>query len=102
MWGWEQVVTASISKAVTPWLFQLIRSWLEKPLLDITEIGRRQVAVEELVEATIARGELIDALKDISDFERVQTRIVTGTVNCRDLLGLARGFRALPELKRLL
>ena len=81
---------------------RMIRSWLEKPLLDITEIGRRQLAVEELVDATILRGELVDALKDISDFERVQTRIVTGTVNCRDLLGLARGFRALPELKRLL
>ena len=81
---------------------RMIRSWLEKPLLDITEIGRRQTAVEELVDATVARGELTDALKDISDFERVQTRIVTGTVNCRDLLGLARGFRALPELKRLL
>ena len=81
---------------------RMIRSWLEKPLLDITEIGRRQAAVEELVDSTIARGELVDALKGISDFERVQTRIVTGTVNCRDLLGLARGFRALPELKRLL
>ena len=81
---------------------RMIRSWLEKPLLDITEIGRRQSAVEELVESTVLRGELVEALKDISDFERVQTRIVTGTVNCRDLLGLARGFRALPELKRLL
>ena len=81
---------------------RMIRSWLEKPLLDITEIGRRHGAVEELVDATILRGELVDALKEISDFERVQTRIVTGTVNCRDLLGLARGFRALPELKRLL
>ena len=81
---------------------RMIRSWLEKPLLDIAEICRRQAAVEELVDATILRGELTDALKDISDFERVQTRIVTGTVNCRDLLGIARGFRALPELKRLL
>ena len=81
---------------------RMIRSWLEKPLLDISEINRRQSAVEELVESTVPRGELIEALKDISDFERVQTRIVTGTVNCRDLLGLARGFRALPELKRLL
>ena len=81
---------------------RMIRSWLEKPLLDITEIGRRQAAVEELVDSTMLRGELTEALKDISDFERVQTRIVTGTVNCRDLLGLARGFRALPELKRLL
>ncbi|MBR4289933.1 MAG: DNA mismatch repair protein MutS [Oscillospiraceae bacterium] len=81
---------------------RMMRSWLEKPLLDITEISRRHTAVEELVDATILRGELTGALKDISDFERVQTRIVTGTVNCRDLLGLARGFRALPELKRLL
>jgi len=81
---------------------RMLRSWLEKPLLDIAEIGRRHTAVQELVDATILRGELLDALAEISDFERVQTRIVTGTVNCRDLLGLARGFRALPELKRLL
>ena len=78
---------------------RLIRSWLEKPLLDAAEISRRHGAVAELVEATIARNELIEALKDISDFERVMTRIVTGTVNCRDLLGLARGLRALPEVK---
>ena len=78
---------------------RMLRSWLEKPLLDINEINRRLTAVEELVDATIIRGELIDALKDVSDLERVQTRIVTGTVNCRDLLGLARGFRALPEVK---
>ena len=78
---------------------RMIRSWLEKPLLDINEINRRLGAVEELVDATIIRGELTDALKDVSDLERVQTRIVTGTVNCRDLLGLARGFRALPEVK---
>ena len=78
---------------------RMIRSWLEKPLLDINEINRRLGAVEELVDAAIIRGELTDALKDVSDLERVQTRIVTGTVNCRDLLGLARGFRALPEVK---
>ena len=81
---------------------RMIRSWLEKPLLDIAEIGRRQAAVQELVDATILRNELADTLELISDFERIQTRIVTGSVNCRDLLGLARGFRALPELKRLL
>ena len=78
---------------------RMIRSWLEKPLLDLNEINHRLTAVEELVDTTIVRGELTDALKDVSDLERVQTRIVTGTVNCRDLLGLARGFRALPEVK---
>ena len=81
---------------------RMLRSWLEKPLLDAAEITRRHSAVEELVDNVIIRGELEEALKDVTDLERVQTRIVTGTVNCRDLLGLARGFRALPEVKRQL
>ncbi len=81
---------------------RMLRSWLEKPLLDATEIGRRHTAVEELVSNTICRSELEDALKDVTDLERVMTRIVTGTVNCRDLLGLARGLRALPEIKQQL
>ena len=79
---------------------RMIRSWLEKPLLDPVEIGRRQRAVEELVNSTISRSELIEVLKDVTDLERVMTRVVTGTVNCRDLLGLARGLRALPEVKK--
>ena len=78
---------------------RLLRSWLEKPLLDPVEITRRHGAVEDLVDNVIIRGELQEALKDVTDLERVMTRIVTGTVNCRDLLGLARGFRALPEVK---
>ena len=81
---------------------RMLRSWLEKPLLDPVEITRRHAAVEELVDGVIIRGELEEALRDVTDLERVMTRIVTGTVNCRDLLGLARGFRALPEVKRQL
>ena len=78
---------------------RMLRSWLEKPLLDPTEIGRRHSAVEELVGDTVRRGELQEALKDVTDLERVMTRTVTGTVNCRDLLGLASGLRALPQVK---
>ena len=78
---------------------RMLRSWLEKPLLDPVEITRRHGAVEDLVDSVIIRGELEEALRDVTDLERVMTRIVTGTVNCRDLLGLARGFRALPEVK---
>ena len=81
---------------------RLIRSWLEKPLLDPVEIGRRQSAVEELVGAAICRSELTEALKDVSDIERIMTRIVTGSVNGREMLGLARGLRALPFVKEQL
>ena len=91
-----------LDKTHTPMGSRMLRSWLEKPLLDPVQITNRQNAVEELVNTTVTRGELIEALKDITDFERVATRIVTGTVNCRDLLTLARGLRALPDVKRQL
>ena len=78
---------------------RMLRSWLEKPLLDAAQIGRRHSAVEELVNNTICRGELTRILSDISDLERVQTRIVTGSVNGRELLGLLHGLQALPALK---
>ena len=81
---------------------RMLRSWLEKPLLDPGEITRRHGAVEAMVENSIVRGELEEALKDVTDLERVMTRIVTGTVNCRDLLGLARGLRALPTVREQL
>ena len=78
---------------------RMLRSWLEKPLLDAVEITRRHSAVEELVSAPIARSELIEALKGMTDIERVMARISTGSVNARDLLGFASGLRALPEIK---
>ena len=81
---------------------RMLRSWMEKPLLDITEITRRHAAVEELVNNDILRGELLQALAEVTDMERVVTRIVTGTVNPRDLLNLAAGMRALPAVKELL
>ncbi len=91
-----------LDKTRTPMGGRMLRSWVEKPLLDIAQITRRQSAVEELFGATIERGELSEALKDVTDLERVMARVVTGTVNCRDLLGLARGLRALPQIKQQL
>ncbi len=91
-----------LDKTRTPMGGRLLRSWLEKPLLDASEIISRQNAVEELVKDTVFRGELSETLKYVTDLERVMTRIVTGTVNCRDLLGLATGLKALPQIKFLL
>ena len=91
-----------LDKTQTAMGSRMLRSWLEKPLLDAAEISRRQSAVEELVNSTVCRGELTETLKDVTDLERVVTRIVTGTANCRDLLGLARGLRCLPIVKERL
>ncbi len=78
---------------------RLLRSWMEKPLLDPVEINRRQSAVEELVANPVVRGELEDCLRHITDLERVMARVITGSANGRDLLSLAQGCAPLPELK---
>ncbi len=91
-----------LDKTHTPMGSRMLRSWMEKPLLDPAEIGRRHSAVEELFSSSMLRGELQEALKPVTDLERVMTRIVTGTVNGRELLGLAQGLRALPQVKSML
>ena len=81
---------------------RLLRSWLEKPLLQPNAINARLQAVAELVGAGVAREELLTALAQVTDFERVMARIVTGTANCRDFVALAGGAEALPQLRTLL
>ena len=81
---------------------RMLRTWLEQPLMDPVQITSRQNAVEELVNATMQRGELEEMLRDVTDLERVMTRIVTGSVNGRDMLSLAQGLKALPGIKAFL
>ena len=77
---------------------RLLRSWLEKPLMSPAQIKKRQDAVQELVERTVAREELIHLLKDVTDLERVMARIATGTCTCRDFRQLSNGLAPLPGL----
>ncbi len=91
-----------LDKTKTPMGGRMLRSWLEKPLLNPNAISRRLAAVEEMKNATILREDLIDALKDITDLERIMARLVTGSGNCRDLVAFAAGTARLPELLTLL
>ncbi len=75
---------------------------MERPLLSPAQITRRLTAVEELVKKTIDREELLLSLREITDFERAMTRIMTGTASCRDLAALAQGASTLPEIKQRL
>ena len=78
---------------------RMMRSWLERPLLSVTEIDRRSAAVSALVEHTVAREELILTLQGISDMERLVGRIVYGTAGGRDLVSLRTAMERLPQIK---
>lgn len=79
-----------------------LRSWLERPLLDPVAISRRLDAVGWLVDHSVEREELTQVLREITDLERLISRIVYGTAGARDLVALAAGLRRLPELQNYL
>jgi len=91
-----------LDKTKTPMGRRLIRSWILRPLITTTPIKRRQSAVQELVNATVIRGELIVTLRRINDVERLIGKIVYGNAGCRDLKALSSSIDALPELASLL
>ena len=81
---------------------RLLRSWLIKPLLNITEINLRQNAVDELCSDTVLRGELAEHLSGIRDIERIMTKIVYGTASARDLNSIADTAGKFPPIKQLI
>ena len=81
---------------------RLLRKWLEAPLIRIADITRRQDAVEDLVLHEIMRQDLSDVLDRIYDFERILTRIETGTATPKDMVALRESLAVIPQLKDVL
>lgn len=78
---------------------RMLRSWVERPLLDIRQIKQRQNAIEELVNNTILREELADNLQGVHDLERLMTRITYGSAGARDVKSLANAISKFPAIK---
>ncbi len=78
---------------------RMLREWLQRPLLDLSEIYSRQCAVGELKENALALGELSDSLREIPDLERTTARISYGTAGSRELQVLGHGLGVIARLK---
>ncbi len=78
---------------------RLLRSWMDRPLIDPVAISRRLEAVGWLVDNAVEREELLQVLREIPDLERLISRIVYGTAGARDLVALAAGLERLPLLQ---
>jgi len=89
----------TIDAAVTPMGKRLLRAWLLRPSLDLSEINARLDAVEAGVKETIAREELRRALDGVLDLERLLSRVTLETANPRDVLALASSLARIPAIK---
>jgi DNA mismatch repair protein MutS len=87
--------------AITPMGKRMIRQWVSKPLLDVDLIHTRQQGVLFLFNHGILRAELRAALKSLSDLERLTTRLVSGSSQPRDLVGMRATLQRLPGIRQL-
>ena len=91
-----------LDKTMTSMGKRLLRSFIEQPLINPAKIISRQNGVEELVNNSILRGELMNTLKGIFDMQRLMSRVLYGSANPREILSFGDTLEKLPEIKKML
>lgn len=81
---------------------RLLKDWLENPLIDSSEIKKRQEGVKEIYDDPLLLDELKTILGSIHDLERTSSRIAYGNGTARELASLRNSIQNLPQLRRLL
>ncbi len=81
---------------------RMLRGWVEEPLLSPKRIQARLDAVEALKSDLFACEELIAALSQVADLERLLGKISYGSLTGRDCLALLRSLRSVEPVKELL
>ena len=96
----NSTLLSALDHCVTSLGARLLKSWILRPSIERAEIEQRQSAVEELLGATIGRGELRQALGQIQDLERLLGRVTLETANARDLLSMKNSLAHLPGIRK--
>ena len=90
-----------LDASLTPLGRRTLRQWLAKPRLDRAEIELRLDQVQAAFEDGVWRSEVRQALRPLSDLERLTNRARVGMATPRDLAALRLTLRALPRLVSL-
>lgn len=77
---------------------RLLKRWLGQPLLDITELVKRQDAINWFYNNTLARNQTISLLDKTADLERLINRVRGGIATPRELVALRRSLEVIPKL----
>ncbi len=75
-----------------------LKQWIERPLINETEIEARLSMVETFMDRFFEREELRELLHEVYDLERLTGRVSYGNVNARDLLQLKRSLQQVPAI----
>ncbi|MCK4623078.1 MAG: DNA mismatch repair protein MutS [Desulfuromonadales bacterium] len=91
-----------LDRTVTAMGGRTLRQWIHYPLIDLEQILQRQDAVAELVDESLVRIELVEALDGVYDLERLNSKIAMASANAKDLSALCASLCRLPQIDDLL
>ncbi len=91
-----------LDKCKTAMGSRFLKKSIENPLTNRKEIERRYDYVTKLSTEFILRDDLLKALNNVYDLERLVGRVTYGNLNAKDLLQLKTSLGVLPEVSRIL
>ena len=98
----ESSLFSILDRTSTPMGGRLLQTWIGKPLLSVSDIEIRQEAVEWFFSSETRRRNVMEILKNISDLERLSTKVATRRATPRDLIGITKSISIIPNLIDLL
>ncbi|HEL1567520.1 TPA: DNA mismatch repair protein MutS [Streptococcus suis] len=81
---------------------RLLRTWIDRPLIDLKRIENRQAVVQVFLDYFFERSDLVEALKGVYDIERLASRVSFGKTMPKDLLQLSQTLGNIPAIKNIL
>lgn len=92
----------SIDQTITAMGGRLLKDWILKPLRDKNRIDQRLSSVEFLLNNSSLRSSIRELLKEVSDIERLISRLCVGLGNARDLVNLKNSLNTVSGIKEKL
>ena len=81
---------------------RMLRFWIDRPLVSVSAIQKRQTIIQAFLEHFFERSDLTETLKGVYDIERLASRVSFGKANPKDLLQLANTLSNVPAIKGVL
>ena len=91
-----------LDKTKTAMGARMLRSYLEQPLIDKSEMELRLDVIEELNKDSVSRDEIREYLNPIYDLERLLSKVTYKTANPRDLIAFRNSLEMLPHIKTVM
>lgn len=92
-----------LDDTLTPMGGRLLKRWVVFPLLNTSEIKKRQRAVQTFFKDKSLRENLRELLQEIGDMERLASKVAVNRINPRELRQVALGLRTTkPIMQRLI